>query len=97
MNIFLGNLMPEQIERLLGIELSEKDKALLIETHQAKINDTPLEHGKWHCYDLPFMFMTHDMETAIKFRDLFLQYDQSTFKESFQIGWERSEDGRKGD
>ena len=91
MNIFLGNLMPEQIERRLGIELSEKDKAMLIETHQAKINDTPLEHGKWHCYYLPFMFMTRDMETAIKFRDLFLQYDQSAFKESFQIGWESEE------
>ena len=89
MSIYLGNLMPEQIERRLGIELSEEDKKFLLETHQGVVNNTPMEHGKWHCFDLPFMLMTRDVETAIVFRDLFMKYDTSTFKECFQIGWEK--------
>lgn len=89
MSIYLGNLMPEQIERRLGIELSEEDKMFLLETHQGAVNNTPMEHGKWHCFDLPFMLKTRDEETAIVFRDLFMKYDTSTFKECFQIGWEK--------
>ena len=89
MSIYLGNLMPEQIEKRLGIELSEEDKKFLLGTHQGAVNNTPMEHGKWHCFDLPFMIMTRDMETAIKFRDLFMKYETSTFKECFQIGWEK--------
>ena len=91
MSIYLGDLMPEQIERRLGIELSEEDKSILIGSHQAKVNNTPMEHGKWHCFDLPFMLMTRDVETAIFFRDLFMKYDASTFKECFQIAWEKGE------
>lgn len=89
MSIYLGDLMPEQIERRLGIELSEEDKKFLLETHQGAVNNTPMEHGKWHCFDLPFMLKTRDVETAIVFRDLFMKYDASTFKECFQIGWEK--------
>ena len=92
MMIFLGNLMPSQIEKRLGIELTEADKELLLNTHQAEINHRPIEVGRWHCYDLPFMLMTHDKDTAIKFRDLFMKYDASTFKECFQIAWENQGD-----
>ena len=88
MAIYLGNLTVEQIEKRLGVELSDKDKTFLRETHQDRVNNTPLETGKWHCFDIPFMFMTHDVDTAIRFRDMFQNYDTAKFKETFQIGWE---------
>lgn len=88
MEIYLGNLTVEQIEARLGVKLNDKDKKRLRDTRQERVNNTPLETGKWHCYDLPFMFMTHDRETAASFRDLFVNYDISGCREVFQIGWE---------
>lgn len=88
MGIYLGNLTVDQIETRLGVEFSEEDKETLRGTRQEKVNKTPIEHGKWHCFDIPFMFMTHDVDTAIRFRDLFQNYDTAKFKEMFQIGWE---------
>ena len=89
MSIYLGDLMPEQIERRLGIELSTEDKKILLESHQGTVNNIPIDHGKWHCFDIPFMMMTGSMETAVYFRDLFMKYHASTFKECFQIAWDR--------
>jgi len=88
MGIRLGNLSVEQIEKRLGIELSEDDRKLLKDTRQEPVNDVPIEHGKWHCFDLPFLFLTHDKETAEKFLAIFQKFDTSKFKECFQIGWE---------
>ena len=86
MSIYLGNLTPEQIESRLGIELTAEDKELLKKTHQPEVN-VPLESGKWHCFDLPFMIMTSDVKTARMFVDIFSKYEPSTFRECFQIGW----------
>ena len=88
MAIYLGNLTVEQIEKRLGIKLNDQDKKRLEDTRQQRVNDTPIETGKWHCYDLPFMFMTHDKKTAETFRDMFMNYDISSCRETFQIGWE---------
>lgn len=88
MGIYLGDLSIEQIERRLGVEFTKEDKEQLERTHQGAVNNTPLEVGKWHCFDLPFMFMTHDRETAEQFLNFFQRYDASKFKETFQIGWE---------
>ena len=49
----LGNLSVKDIENRLGIELSEEHRQELNNTHQDKVNDTPLEEGHWHCYDIP--------------------------------------------
>lgn len=86
--IFLGNLTVEQIEWRLGIHLSEEHRKELADNRQEKVNNTPIEPGKWRCFDWPFMMMTHDMETASKFRDILMRYDMSQCHETFQIGWE---------
>lgn len=91
MGIYLGDLTVEQIETRLGVELSAEDKETLKASHQAAVNDTPIEHGKWHCFDIPFMLMTSDKETAKDFVKLFEKYDATTFKQCFQIGWEKEE------
>lgn len=86
MSIYLGNLTPGQIESRLGIELTAEDKELLKKTHQPEVN-VPLESGKWHCFDIPFMLMTHDIKTASMFADIFRKYEPSTFRECLQIGF----------
>ena len=91
MSIYLGNLTPEQIESRLGIELTAADKELLKKTHQPEANNVLIAPGKWHCFDIPFMLMTHDMKTANMFVDIFRKYEPSKFKECLQIGAEREE------
>lgn len=86
MSIYLGNLTPEQIESRLGINITAEDKELLKKTHQPEVN-VPIAPGKWHCFDIPFMLMTHDMKTASMFADIFRKYEPSKFKECLQIGW----------
>ena len=88
MGIYLGNLTVEQIERRLGIRLTEEHRKELADNRQERVNNTPLEPGKWHCYDCPFMLMTHDMKTAEKYRDILCSYNMSGCHETFQIGWE---------
>lgn len=88
MSIYLGDLTVEQIESRTGITLSEQDRTFMRDNHQAAVNNTPLEPGKWHCFDLPFMVMTHDKQTAETYRDLLGAYDWSKCKEALQIGWE---------
>ena len=89
MYIFLGNLTPEQLEKRLGITLTDDDKTYLSKNRQEKINDTPLEEGKFHIYDIPLMIMCDTKDTAVKVRDMMMTYHPDTFKETFQVGWER--------
>ena len=91
MNIYLGNLTPEQIESRFGINITAEDKELLKKTHQPEVNNVPIAPGKWHCFDIPFMLMTHDMKTANIFVDIFRKYEPSKFKECLQIGWKRDD------
>lgn len=88
MNIFLGNLSVSQIESRTGITLSDSDREYMNANRQEKVNDTKLETGKWHCFDMPFMIMTHDKQTAVKYRDMLMTYDWSSCREVLQIGWE---------
>lgn len=82
----LGNQTPEQIEARLNITLSDEHKNELKESWQQKAED--IENGKWHCFDIPFMLVCGDMETAKKWRDVFMSYDLSK-AELFQISWQR--------
>lgn len=86
--ILFGNLMPEQIEKRLGIKLSDEHIKAMKETHQQNV-DTPLEKGKWHCFDLPFRIMCSDQQTAQRFIDILKSYDEKKFKEPISIGYER--------
>lgn len=87
--IFLGNLTPEQLEQRLGITLTETDRAWLTDHRQEKVNKTDLEESKLHIYDIPLLIMCDTINTAIKVRDMFLSYHPDTFKETFQVAWEK--------
>ncbi len=90
MMIYLGNLSVSQLESRTGITLSEADRAFMGANRQE--NTTPLEIGKWHCYDIPFLIMTHDRQTAITYRDMLMKYDWSICREQLQICWETEEE-----
>lgn len=89
MFIFLGNLTVEQLEKRLGIELTDEDRKFISDSRQKEVNNTPLGDGKIHIYDIPLMIMCDTVNTAIKVRDMMMAYHPDTFKETFQVGWER--------
>ena len=86
MNIMLGNLTVEEMENRLGITLSDEHRKAFKDSRQEKVNNTPLEDGRWHCFDIPFMLMCDTMTTAEKFRNIIQQY-KITKNVTFQIGW----------
>ena len=85
MSIYLGNLSVSDIEYRLNIQLSDEDKKTLCESHQAKASD--IAAGKWHCFDLPFMIICGDKETAYKLNALFSAYDLTNSRQSCQLTW----------
>ena len=82
MGIMLGNLSVKDIETRLGITLSAEDVAVLQEKRQENVS-VPLASGKWHCFDIPFMFMA-----ALMFADIFGKYT-GQMHSKFSIGFER--------
>lgn len=72
MGICLGNLSVRQIEDRLSIELSEDDRGALSASRQQMAEN--IAPGKWHCFDLPFVVVCGDMDTAIKVRDILTPY-----------------------
>lgn len=64
MGIMLGNLSVKDIETRLGITLSAEDVAVLQEKRQENVS-VPLASGKWHCFDIPFMFMAATRDDAL--------------------------------
>ena len=84
MGIFLGNLTVETMQSRLGIKLSEVDFEFL------KTNRQPLAHGlkpnEWHCFDLPLFISCGSMDTAIKIKDILIEYN---LKGQIQIGLDK--------
>jgi len=75
MEIKLGNLTVDEIEKRCNIKLSDEDKEFLKNTRQD--NAQHIEKGKWHCFDLPFQIVT-DEEMAEKLYKIFIKYEIST-------------------
>ena len=74
MPVFLGNLLTDDIENRLGIKFSVDDRNNLIKTHNP--NAEKIAMGKWHCFDIPFMFVTRDKNTLINFARMFKTYEK---------------------
>ena len=64
MNIMLGNLTVEEIERRTGIDFPDDIRKYMNENHQESAANT--QKGKWHCFDIPFNLVCGDIETATK-------------------------------
>lgn len=84
MAVYLGNQTVEQMEKRLSIQLSEEDKEAL---NSIRSEDAKVEKGTWHCFDIPFMIMAGDIETARKVVGILSKY-QDQMKGEFQIGYQ---------
>lgn len=63
----LGNLTVAQIEQRLGIDFPDTIRDFMKESHQSNADNVKL--GKWHCFDIPFVIVCGDMDTAQKIFD----------------------------
>lgn len=81
MNIYLGNLSIEQIEREYSVTLTDEDKQWLQEHHQDKASN--IQSDKWHFFDIPRVMMTGSHECAKEIYDRFAKY---SFEGQFWIG-----------
>ncbi len=91
MNIYFGNLTIEQIEKRAGITLTDENREYMKAHRQEEVNKTPIAEGLWHGFDMPFMIMTGDKNTAEMYKNMLSAYDWSKCKEALQIAWERRE------
>lgn len=64
MNIMLGNLSVNEIEKRLGIEFPEEIRDFMKQNHQSEANN--IAKGKWHCFDIPFNLVCGDVDVATK-------------------------------
>lgn len=86
MNIMLGNLTVEQIEQRLNLTLKDEHKKELLDTWQQTAAE--IKAGKWHWFDVPFVMVCGDKDTAAYWVEIFKTYDLSKAPQ-FGISWER--------
>lgn len=82
MNIYLGNLSIEQIEREYSVTFTDEDKQWLQEHHQDEASN--IQRDKWHFFDIPRIMMTGSNEFAKEIYSRFIKY---SFKGQFRIAW----------
>lgn len=58
----LGNLSVEEMEHRTGATWPDELKQYMADKHQSHASD--IQPGKWHCFDIPFMLVCGDMDTA---------------------------------
>ena len=81
LNIYLGNLSIEQIEKEYGVVFTDEDKQWLQEHHQDEASN--IQSDKWHFFDIPRVMMTGSHECAKEIYDRFEKY---SFEGQFWIG-----------
>jgi len=79
----LGNLSPEKIGDNLSVEFDDEIITTLQNSRQENVSEK-IKPGKWHCFDLPFVMVCGDKETAQNIYNLLLPY-QDKMKGSMQI------------
>lgn len=82
MNIMLGNLSIDEIEKRAGVGFPAALKNYMDSRRQENASD--VKPGKWHCFDIPFTLVCGDMDTATEIYN-HLKDLSSDFKEGLQI------------
>lgn len=82
MNIMLGNLSVSKIEERLGIDFPQDIRDFMKDTHES--NASSIGKGKWHCFDIPFVLVCGDLDTAKKIYES-VKGRASEVKEALQI------------
>jgi len=86
MSIYLGNVSIEDIEKRLGITLTDIERGWFKLHHQDNASD--IQPNRWHCYDIPFDLTCGDLETAKHVAGILSPYSKK-MKTSIQICVER--------
>jgi len=82
MSIYLGNLNIDEIEKRAGVDFPEELRDYMKPRKQESAND--VKQGEWHCFDIPFVLVCGDMDTATEIHS-HLKALSSDFKEPLQI------------
>jgi len=82
MSIYLGNLSIDEIEKRSGVEFPQDLKEYMEPRKQESASN--IAKGKWHCFDIPFVLVCGDKETATEIYG-HLNAFSSDFKEPLQI------------
>lgn len=72
MEILLGNLSISQIEKRLGITLTDEEIQFFNSTHQARAEN--IAKDKWHCFDIPFNMVCGSQDFAAKVYEILKPY-----------------------
>jgi hypothetical protein len=78
----LGNLTVKEIESRSGVTFPDELLEYMADKHQSSAAN--IEKGKWHCFDIPFVLMVGDIDTAQEIYK-YLSPLSSQFKEPLQI------------
>ena len=62
MSLMLGNLSVDDMQKRTGVEFPAELIEYMADKHQSKAEN--VQAGKWHCFDIPFVLVCGDMETA---------------------------------
>ena len=79
MGILLGNLTVQEMEKRLGIILTDDERQFLISTRQPKADK--IEKDKWHCFDIPFDLVCGSMEFATKVYEVLKPYSDQMIEQ----------------
>jgi len=60
--MMLGNLSINEIEKRMGVVMPDDTKEFMAKSHQSRAEN--ISAGKWHCFDIPFVLLCGDVETA---------------------------------
>lgn len=82
MNIYLGNLSVTDIEKRAGVTFPAALHDFMSGRKQEEASK--IAHGKWHCFDLPFVLVCGDIDTAKRIHQ-HLSALSSRFKEPLRI------------
>ena len=82
MAIYLGNLSIDDMEKRSGIDFPQELRSYMEPRKQESASN--IANGKWHCFDIPFVLVCGDMETATEIHNQ-LKGFSSDFKEPLQI------------
>ena len=82
MSIYLGNLSIDEMEKRSGVDFPQELKDYMEPRRQQSASN--IKKGMWHCFDIPFVLVCGDMETATEIHR-HLKGFGSDFKEPLQI------------
>ncbi len=62
MAIYLGNMSIKEIESRAGVQFPQELSDYMQNKHQDSADN--VAKGKWHCFDIPFVLVCGDRQTA---------------------------------